>query len=253
MTPQEKTRLDNFKGQYNSIVSNISIKNKELERILERTTQVKGDLGSLSREIKKGNEGLKIVRSSTKAIEDIHSVEERRLEERGRLLGQQESSLDFLQKELSAEKIEREIEADTYIAEKKQDLNMVKAVLLSKESELDGIKHEIDSSQNVLDGVAENLNEMLEEKRGQEVLLDQRIGGLTEKLEKVQGLLSFGREELDIVTEELAKARGRIMMPDNMLKERGKVLERKERNFEILILRWKKFFKEHFPGQELRL
>lgn len=253
MTPQEKTRLDNFKGQYNSIVSNISIKNKELERMLERTTQVKGDLGSLKSEINKGNKELGIARSSTKTIEDVHSSVERKLEERGRLLGQKESALNFLQKELAGEKIEREIEADDYVSERKQDLNMVNAVLISKEAELDGLKHEINSSQTVLDGMSGNINEMLDEKRGQELLLDQRIGGLTEKLEKVQGLLSFEKKELDIVTEELGKARVRILMPDSMLRERGEVLKRQERNFEILIIRWKKFFKEHFPGQELKL
>ena len=224
----QKVRLDNFKEHYNSIVSNLSIKNKELEKVLSKVLEARISLNHINDKFRQEVRALEVVRSSIDSVEHDQNTKEQRLEKRERLLAKRESSLDVLEQELIGKKIQRESVADIYVKEKKIELENITA-------NINGI------------------NEMREGSKKEMFLLEQRIEILVEEERGSQRNITEIKKELILLDEEVIRAKERILTPDKMLKERELVVGRKERNLQILILRWGKFFKEHFPNQELKL
>ena len=245
----QKVRLDNFKEHYNSIVSNLSIKNKELEKVLSKVLEARISLNHINDKFRQEVRALEVVRSFIDSVEHDQNTKEQRLEKRERLLAKRESSLDVLEQELIGKKIQRESVADIYVKEKKIEVEGLVALISKRMETVSDKKIELENITANINGI----NEMREGSKKEMFLLEQRIEILVEEERGSQRNITEIKKELILLDEEVIRAKERILTPDKMLKERELVVGRKERNLQILILRWGKFFKEHFPNQELKL
>lgn len=246
MNHTEKTKINNFKAQYVVVLGNINDANKTLEEVFKKRKEAEDALSKILSDIlleaaRFSNISARntATQSATSdAIDDLHQKIEgvkafekestQRIEEgmRGFELARNESYSSIEKRKGEIKELTDRENSLIYEVEEMQE----KAGFLSEEYK--SLKK--DKSDLV------SLMTQLEESRQEKVVLSEKETLKREVL-------------LADLQEEIRKNVTSIKAPMENLSQREERLVEKERNFQILTLRWKRFFAEHFPGQELKL
>lgn len=250
MTHEESVKLDNYKAHYRTILSNINISNKSLEEVLSKETEATKGLMIVEAGIESANTELDTITKEAVEITSRLDKRESLLKQKERELGKRDEETKKIQEELTETlntvKTAKQLKIDAYmrsLERKVEDLEIEhtvsKGALEIRESVSKKLDKQIENLREEMRRAAENYSEITKVR-------DTSLLNLTKEIESAVARLRALRIKLLEESEKVGSA-------DQMLVERGKDLTRKERDFLILTLRWKKFFKEHFPNQELKL
>lgn len=253
MDKKQNIKLDNYKEQYNSVVSNITIKNNELESILEETLKAKTSLTFVQDETAKETRRVETLRVNAGDIESKQQRTDQLLNEKERNLSKRETELELEKQIIAGKKTKREIKADEYVSEKKSEVKDLSEKVIKLDKKLEVGKKEVESQTKTKDDSVKAIKELRDTKRNEEIVLNQKIEDSQESLDTKTKEVSSIEEKLKELYKEEAEAKKRVELPDQMLVERTRVVERKEQNLLILSKRWEKFFAQNFPGQVMKL
>ena len=246
MDKTSKIKIENFKAQYRSILGNIRSANTELEGLFD-SIQLKGDELKLVKLNLQGESftltKLRDLRHNiTVNIEGLRKSQTRDLERVRNELSKLTSSINLKRKILKDESTKRISLVEERVISKKTELLKLEGIVVRVSKEVAPIERKIKlllKTVNKSSEELENLSKLLVERT--------KLYSNVEKDIKIQGTLLVGIKG-QVKSETL-----KIKAPMLNLSEREKRLEEKERNFQILTLRWRRFFEEHFPGQKLKL
>ena len=86
--------------------------------------------------------------------------------------------------------------------------------------------------------------------------MDSSLSKLTHDIEESKNIhteeISKYENQLTEIKEKVNKETEKLKLPNQLIDSREKELSKKENNFLILTLRWKKLFKKMFPNQEFK-
>ena len=246
MKHNEQIKLNNFAAHYNVLRRRVLDANSKLENSLREFEDRSKDSSRLKRDIQAANSQLGSLRLS---VENAKKNKETILS----LIDEQEHVSRKLKWQITeAEELLRGKET---VAERSVSARVVK-----KRSELGDLQRIIDTTvkdfsilKTSMDGAERRLSTDIDACKMEIIQWAASIEERKEELRSLKEIVDAKRKEVRMLTTREEGARMAIAEPDKQLRQREKRLVEKERNFQILTLRWKRFFEEHFPGQELKL
>lgn len=250
MKHEQKVKLENYKEHYNSIMGNIRVANSELEKALvlkkDAEQNLKVTKENLQKEVDELNkiheEGSQFIKGLT--IRNINLNErESKLEQRIEKYSKMEIELKDV---LSTEKTRKEKLIDRYVSDKEEELEVLNNRILVKEQ----LRKDLRATVTTLDETKEKLSKDNQKSSDTFILESKKQRDIISNTEKE---IKSKSKELSTLEEKVRKEVEKVQLPTQLLEERDTILKRKENDFLILTLRWKRFFKEHFPNQTLNL
>jgi len=245
LTAEEQIKIDNFKAQYNSIRSNITVANTELEGILAQREGALASYLSICKDIEVQLSQLDQLYLREKELEDAWAKREAKV-----LAGEEKLRLDkeaFEQRKEELKELEsREKEILDSVADALEDLSRAAEAKVSVELSIDHLSRTAD------DKTADIAR--LEKER---LTLEQSILGLKEEAENTKRALAKeiadDEKKLEAIRSEIAAEKQKIDLPMKALAEREQEVNRKEKNLEILVDRFKKHWKREHPDLVFKL
>lgn len=246
MEHNEQIKLNNFAAHYNVLRGKVLDANSKLENSLREFEDRSKDSGRLKRDIREANSQLSSLRLS---VENAKRNKETIL----LLIDEQEHVSRKLKEQITeAEELFR---GKKTVAERSASARVVK-----KRSELGDLQRIIDTTvkdfsilKTSMDEAERRLSTDIDACKMEIIQWAASIDDRKEELRSLKEVVDAKRKEVRMLTTREEGARMAITEPDKQLRQREKRLVEKERNFQILTLRWKRFFEQHFPGQELKL
>lgn len=238
----EKIRLDNFRAQYNSILSSIKEVNIELESLIQKKSQILEDLKNISSELEERRAGINtIIKREFKIKERELYLEiiQEDIDKQNILLSNKKA---LVEKELRAERHQLNSERATI----KKDVDN----LLIQKQEIKEVIAVLEKQYKLLSA---NIRETIASRND---LVDQIIAAKKRILELAQ---EYKREtekgvcELNEVRRQVEEERNKVRSPVENLKKRELIIRRKERDLEVYIGRMRKKYKELYPNLEFRI
>ena len=253
MDHQQTVKIDNYKSQYNKIISNITEKNTQLESVLEEVLKASTSLAFNQSEMIKAQERLAVVRANMTEVEDRQRSTDQKLNTKEASLIQKEQELDLEAQVIAGKKTEREIQEDNYIAERQVELKILGNEVIVTEGKIETNKMLLEDSIKAKDNLDKEIKSVRNKRRADEIVLEQNIKDLeTSKNSKIKQIDSIDKE-IEGLNIKVAEAIEKTRLPNRLLAEREIRTKEKEQNLEILVGRWRKFHAELFPGQEMKL
>lgn len=239
----EQIILNDFKAQEQSILSNIRIANKELEKALGLKTIAQESSKSLDKEIK--NKTLEI-ESLDKDIESKKAYI--KIREESITLGEERIRKEQLKlEEDTFKKLEliknRERTEEKLILEKKEFLNKIIKEVSIKEKELLKLN---DNVNNIKESIL-NLELNNYSLRDESILISKNIDNLSKEYIIIKSKLD---KELKDLQTEVKKEEEKTLIPRETLSFKEDEIKKRERNLQTLIARYKKEFKKLHPNEE---
>lgn len=253
MDHQQTVKIDNYKEQYNSILSNISEKNKDLETVLEEVLKATVTLDSTRDTLSKSERNLETLRLQSDDIEKGQQRADQKLNEKEADLNRFEKELALEKQIIAGKKTERELEEDSYVEAKQSEGRNLEDKILKLNVIVSREQDELKTMVNTKDTLIETISELRKEKNTQDVILTEQIKGLEEtKIVRSKEVDAIDRE-IEELNKKVSEAIEKQRLPNRLLAERETRIKEKEANLEILVGRWRKFHGELFPGQEMKL
>jgi len=239
MKHEEKIKLDNFREHYNSIMGNIVIANKELENILSQKNKIELRI-KLSKEKEEiALNKLKQSRERDRESRILNSI----IKKKQQIITREESTLIDL---IKVSRTRKEKKINENIKNRKELLDRLEnKITRTKQTEVN-----LKSQLPLLKEINKKLIKKNEDNYKQFLLNKTKQKEESYQIEKE---ISKKHKELSLLNIKIFKEKEKVILPSQLLEEREIELKRKENNFLILTLRWKRFFKEHFPNQILKL
>ncbi len=252
MDHTQTVKINNYKAQYNKILSSIDQKNKNLEAILEETLRSRTSLNFITSEIRKETQRLESLRLQSGQIEEKQKRVDQKLNEKQVDLSKQEVQLDLDRQIIAGKKTQREKEEDAYIANLQVEAKKLKDGIEKQNDKIERNVKEIDSFKEARKNIVTDVENQKKERNEQDIVLTQQIKDLQIlKDSKVKELVNISGKIEDLYKEEAAAVE-RTKMPFKMLVERQRIMTQKEKDYAILTTRWRIFFEENFPGQGIK-
>lgn len=246
MKRNEQIKIDNYKAQYNSILSNINDANRELTKSLSTKTLADKQAKEASVELTKVEERVNKLYRQEREIEVRVNKKRVSVEQREEAVNKAEVLL--AEKKLTVEKAltEKKLKLSSENKTIKEDNNN----LLIQQKEIKGGIVMLQKEDTELFNEITKREKIRNLLGSETVELEGKKEGLVKQYNKLK---ETHEKEIDIIKLKIEEEKAKIEIPDKMLKEREAVMNRRENDFLILTLRWKRFFKEHFPNQTLNL
>jgi chromosome segregation ATPase len=242
MTPREQNTINNFTAQYTSILGNIQVANDKLTAIFADVKKAEASVYRLTTQIV----------DKTKELDSLFETEVKiKLE------------IEHKERELLSERANLEADKKEFKADKEAELKRVKELRDNLQVEILKANHEIEDLNEKHSEATREMTRLqahvsmledqvaiLEDKKS---TLDEEVVDLEKSIETTRLAHSQERnqllQELDnlkvLVNEEVEK----IKNPTKNLEARENELDRREKNFLILVNRFRREFVKLHPGQ----
>ena len=253
MDHKQTVKLDNYKAQHNSIVSNISSKNKELEAVLGEVLKATTSLNFILGEVGKAGKSLETIRLQSSEIEEKQRRTDQILNDKAAGLKRISQELDLEKQIIAGKKTERELLEDSYIEDGQRKVRELEDKSLTLTNRISSESEEIKAIAKTKETLVKEIGDLRKKRNNQEIVLKQEIEELgTIKQTKQKQIDAMDKEILDL-NKKVAIAVEKMRMPNRLLAERETRVKEQEHNLDILIVRWRKFHQELFPGQTMKL
>lgn len=246
LLPAEKVKLDNYRAQYNSILGNISIANKELEAALSAAEMAIEEANNLRLTISNKRGELDEIR-----IENVRILKEQSNKEN--VLNEREDKV-----------FKKECEVNERLHDVQLQEDIVDEITQNKIFKRNTLLRELDKS----------ISEKTEKSLGLEEGCRQTVETLTEKKEEVQALTNLSEsiksdlsETMETHDTKLEKAQLkltkvlktieeesiRVGVPSAKLDAREKALIIREADAKVIVKRLTKLYEEFYPDRVLKI
>lgn len=239
---EDNVRLDNLKAQYNSILGNIAIANKKLEKLLEQITKKEAFLKATDDAIA---DRSKIVSDAIRREGTIR----RRIAE----LGEKTENITKFNQELqnkNDEVISSYKQQEKELSYKVKEINEKIESILKKKSLVEDEFNTLMRDKDDLD------QKIIVSKETLELIQNETIKEKKESVEKKES----AKKELKKLDKELCskkelveEEKKKLQLPKENLEERIRQVEEKEKDIRIITRRLKELWQEVKPGIELKI
>ncbi len=241
LTEKQTVKIDNWKAQHNGLLQSIQDTNTKLEDLLRRVS-------TTERELKVVNKELFVKRQELADILESILEADNRTDKKTKLLEQQEKVTLKVIDDL--DKTEKRL--NDVIKEFQKGLDKITKQIDSAETSLILAKLTTEERQRKL----KEVNKTIQTKANENRELDSSLSKLKHDVGESKKLFDKTLEEqtktLKDVTDKVKEETKKLELPNKLLDERTKELTKKETNYQIKALRWKKLFTKMFPNQEFK-
>lgn len=241
LTAEQTIKIDNWKAQHNSLLVNIKDTNKKLEDLLGNIKVAERELKGVDKELfVKRKELVEILES----IVEADNQTSKKIEQ----LEQQEKETKKATNDLN--KTEKRLNGVAKIHQK--EFHKITKKIGSLETTFVLVHLTIESKQRKL----QEINKVIQTKTNEKRELDSSLSELNHNIEDNKVLFdkenTIHKQRLEEVKKKVDKEIEKLKLPNQLIDDRERDLKKKENNFLILTLRWKKLFKKMFPNQEFK-
>lgn len=246
VTAQQQIRLDNFKAQYNSILSNIKVANDELQDILIEGDRAKLGIRKVFKDLEILNSKFLDVQKQKTEIELNLNRRELKLREKEVLMVKKEkSSIDNIKDMLSEAKKEKK-EIDQDISGTKDILNNLGIQKIELEKEVSNLSIDFKSLEKIVKGLSEEKIKIQNHK----AKIEKESIEINEQLRKS---CVASKSELKELKGLIAKEQVKVGLADKALTLREKEIDRREKDIRILTKRLRDLYQQIRPGISLKI
>lgn len=243
LTRIEQNQINDFKAQYESLLNNIKVANSELGIVILERDKAELDYKEILEEYNSIKEKIELKEKETASFleKETKSLRSAQVE------FNEEKQKFFIYKDKTIADIE-ELRDNTIKKVESQDL-----VIGENKKEIQNLSEKITLLNVDVENLTSNKSKLLlENKSAEETLADyiSKLNSIISEYEKTKpSLLS----ELEDLSGKVELEKSKIEMPMATLVEETQKLDKRKRNFDILLERFKKQYKIMYPNQEIKI
>jgi chromosome segregation ATPase len=244
LSHEEKIKLNNFDAQYSSILTNISVESKKLTEILKDREILVENTNLLKEEISKEKELLSILKlEQEKIVNELYNKEQS--------LNQREAALVLKAQEFLAYK-DGEMRV---LAEEKCDLEKeiisLKAVIDGLEKERIATLGDLNRSKYTLADVIKEIDAVKERRFEITKEVDDMALRTDEARKVLNAQIAESEAQLEDINMKIADEGRKIETPRLALEAERVQFESEKIQFKTVVNRFRKHFKQLYPGQDI--
>lgn len=244
--PKEQRKHDNLAAQVMVMKGELDSVNRELSIKLKEKDSLKNELLSLANKIGEQNKQIRI---ATKWVDS--KIEE--LSNKEINLQDREVKLDKSEKESKDRKILEEKLHREKIQEYSVSISNIKTISITCQDELNNLLVNVDNGRDILVAINKEIKKLSKDESDINGNIDRMRKELSEEVSDFDKQIVRKEKKLKEINEEILRQQQLIEAPTRSLELAEIELNRKRKNLDVLIMRFKKYIKRYFPNQEIKL
>lgn len=243
---KDDRQLNNSKAQLLALKNEIEVVSRELGNLLSRKINLEEDVT-----IKQNS--LNNIINETNIIEKKYNDFNKYILEQSKVFATKQVEIEKQYSLLEETRSKTLNELDTV----KQKYNNEIVTLQNTRENLFYQISEMNDDLNTLEGKQEEFNVLVDKLEKDVIKLDttlsEKVNEYSSTVDRLEKEIKSKTKELTKLTEEVFKEQRNIEKPLLALADEEARLDRKQRNLDIMIDRFKKYMKVHFPDQDIKL
>jgi len=245
---KDKTQI-----KHDNLVAQISVLKQELDIVNQELTSKIKERDSLKIELLSDRKELELIRNEYSKFVKQSEDKVRKLDDKERSLNKK--SAEMIEQELTFKekmKVDEKSFGDKIKLYENRLLDYLAKIQLRKQ-DVEEEKKNVRYYKDLSNDLTKESKTLSQQKYGLEKDIERLKKSLVEDLSELDRQLKQREDKLKNIESVILKEQEKTKLPEINLITKEKELDKKKRNFDILVTRFKRIFKDKYPNQEIKL